>query len=273
MVHQYRAGVKSYVNGTGRRALWQVTPPGFSTIKPQFWIPRSTLSESVRERLSHPRVGFCDITGQTNERSMLAALVPAGAVCGNKVPTVTFGTQAGDAGAAALLWLAVANSLPFDWLLRRVVTTTVNYFLLLSMPFPDLHPSTLPGRRLVSLAGSLVEADSAGPGRPDPESIAAWRAEIDVRVAAAYGLDFEALAAMFSDFPLLDRGQPNLPGEEYSTITRDTVLARASSLLNGPTEPYRSRVREASAVGAVAYVAAQHVLSEDSDPADKDASL
>ena len=110
MVQPHRLGCKGYVAGEGRSALWRHFPPGTSVIRPQFWIADGTLSTQVRERIQRPRAGFCDITGQTNERSMMAALVPPGTVCGNKVPTIEFPNDYSQ--ERIWLWLAVVNSVP-----------------------------------------------------------------------------------------------------------------------------------------------------------------
>ncbi|MEH6246640.1 restriction endonuclease, partial [Salmonella enterica subsp. enterica serovar Mbandaka] len=85
MVHQHRFGAKEYIDATGRRAIWRPTPPGRSGVHPQFWIPVDRVPSSTRARAGIDRVGFCDIAGQTNERSMLASFIPAGVICGNKV--------------------------------------------------------------------------------------------------------------------------------------------------------------------------------------------
>lgn len=252
MVHQYRFGAKSYVSGTGRSAAWSINPLGDSKTNPQFWIRREDLPTSVAARITRARVGFCDITGQTNERSMLAALVPPGAVCGNKVPTITFANE-----SLAFLFLAVANSLPFDWLLRRVVTTTVNYFVLLGLPFPALPLDGVPARRLIALARELVRVD-AQQGEPvDAWTVAEMRAEIDAQVATAYGVDGDVLEDLLGDFPLIDRGQPSLPGESSSTVTRDLFLLKASELSGRHDEKRTARVTRAKALGAMPYTPAE----------------
>lgn len=256
MVHQYRIGVKSYQSGTGRRAVWTANGPGHSRIEPQFWMPRDAIPLSARERLDRIRVGFCDITGQTNERSMLASLIPPGVICGNKVPTIAFGVDDAAQYDATLLWLAIANSIPFDWFLRRIITTTVNYFLLLSVPFPEsLTPDSVPGRRLINLARRIVEADSAG-GAFDPRVIAQLRAEIDVQVGAAYSLGLTDLVTILKDFPLLDRGQPTCDHEIRSTATADLILLEAGKVTGPPNAGQAARCAAQTRVGALAYVPA-----------------
>lgn len=263
MVHQFRHAAKHYVSGTGRRAKWAtVHPASECEVAPQFWFPQAKLPPRVRERTGRRRVGFCDITGQTNERSMLAARIPPGVVCGNKVPTVVFENTSDDEHEVlADCWLAIVNSLPFDWALRRVVTTSVNYFLLVSVPMPFLDPLGLLGRRLAALAGCLSACEHFAGDRGGLLS-GAWeaaegRAEIDWRVLKAYGLGVADLQIMLEDFPLLDRSQPPLPGEKSSTITRDFLLLRACEALDEEhlfERLWQNRVAVARERGAVPYV-------------------
>lgn len=256
MVHHFRAGAKAYVSGTGRRAIWAPVPVGSSALEPQHWLAADNLPRSAVGRACLPRVGFCDITGQTNERTILAAHIPSGAVCGNKVPTITFDGPAGESPHAFDLFLAIANSFAFDWLARRVVTTTVNFFLLLGLPFPSIDLDGLPARRLAALVQDLVELDKTGIA--DPWKFAEKRAAIDVRVAQAYGLTAGELALVLDDFPLLDRGQPPIETESRSTVTRDLVLSTFGELIGEPAPVHASRTEEARRVGAAPYVPAQY---------------
>lgn len=52
----------------------------------QFYMKES----QVPVDLSHFRACFCDVTGQHNVRTVLAALIPPHCVCGNKVPVCRF---------------------------------------------------------------------------------------------------------------------------------------------------------------------------------------
>ena len=262
MIHQFRHAVKHYVSGTGRAADWRPISAGSKCeIKPQFWISMYCLPESVKERVNVSRVGFCDITGQTNERTMLAARIPAGMVCGNKVPTILFDTFY-DPEYIADYWLAIVNSLPFDWLLRRVVTTTVNFFLLLDLPLPKADPQSENASRLAHLSRTLSACChnqvSDGFQNHDPWIEAEHRAEIDWRVLQAYGQELATLQLMLKDFPLLDRSQPALNGEKNSTITRDFLLLRTAEATGDGTPEQVAllwqRVEDARSLGAVPYV-------------------
>lgn len=252
MVQQHRFGAKTYVSGTGRRAIWRNNALGSSEIAPQFWIDPKELSAKVRDRIKTVRAGFCDITGQTNERSMMAALVPPGVVCGNKVPTISFPDDS--SSERLLLWTALVNSLPFDWLMRRVVTTTVNYFVLLSLPLPPVGKETLPGRHLISAAAQLRFLNSKTQTFEDSWVAAELRARIDTAVLVSYGLDADDMELMLNDFPLLDRGQPPLPNEAQSTVTRDLLLLNCRRRTGRPVRDAASRVTHARALGAIPYV-------------------
>lgn len=258
MVQAHRFGVKGHVSGTGRSALWEAFPIGGSRLSPQFWIRLSDMPRANQHRADVLRVGFCDIAGQTNERSLMASLIPAGVVCGNKVPTILFPEDPSE--ERLLVWVSIANSFAFDWMLRRVLTTTVNYFLLQSVPMPKLAKDGLPWKKLVSAARELRTLDSAGATRETYERMAQLRGEIDAEVAVAYGLDLKDMELVLQDFPILDRGQMGLPGEAKSTITRDTVLAAMAKRTGKRSTVWSRRAVEARALGAMAYVPSELAL-------------
>lgn len=258
MVQAHRFGVKGHVSGTGRRALWEAYAIGGSRLAPQFWIRPSDMPRANQHRADVLRVGFCDIAGQTNERSLMASLIPAGVVCGNKVPTILFPEDPSE--ERLLVWVSIANSFAFDWMLRRVLTTTVNYFLLQSVPMPKLAKDGLPWKRMVSAARELRTLDSAGATRETYERMAQLRGEIDAEVAVAYGLDLKDVELVLQDFPLLDRGQVSLPGEAKSTITRDNVLAAMAKRTGSLSTVWSHRAVQARALGAIAYVPSELAL-------------
>lgn len=254
MVHQFRHTAKAYLSGTGRRADWAWQAPGEGQLRPQFFVNPKALPDAVRERAARRRVGFCDITGQTNERSMLASTIPSGVACGNKVPTITFDMPQ-DEKLLAGVFLAVANSFAFDWLLRRVLTTTVNYFLLLSVPFPKLDLDGPLPARLADLAYA-VEAHYDGDAK-DETAASSLRAELDALVMQAYGLGLDEASLVLADFPLLDRGQPALAGDRRSTVTRDLVLLELGQLIGEPDAVTEARLDAALKAGAEPYVPSQ----------------
>lgn len=252
MVHQFRFAAKRYVSGTGRRALWEPEATDDVTrFGPQFFFPRSLLPRAAAERVGQWRVGFCDITGQTNERTLLASRIPANVVCGNKVPTILF-QDAPDQRNWGDCWLGIVNSFVFDWIVRRVVTTTVNYFLLLDLPMPPVDPRSPQGNAIAAMVNRIYESGASG------WKLAELRAELEARVLEAYGQPCRALALILDDFPLLDRSAPPLPGESRSTVTRDLVLLRAMQHLRQGSKSERTalerRVEMAREAGAIPFI-------------------
>lgn len=253
MVHQHRFGAKTYIEGTGRSAIWEASMPGASQVRPQYHISRSALSEGARSRVDQMRAGFCDITGQTNERSCLAAIIPPGVACGNKVPTILFPNDTSE--DRLWLWVAIANSLPFDWMLRRVITTTINYFHLLSLRLPPIQPGSLPGRQLIEMARMLNQLDQGGVSLNALRQMAELRARVDRLVLTAYGLDDEELELILQDFPLIDRAQPATAEKARSTVTQDLLFARAKD--EDRASRAQLQLEMAYKAGANAYIPAQ----------------
>ena len=245
MVQAFRFGAKAYVSGEGRKARWV---PACGKIVPQFYVQRESLSEKLIKRVNLPRAGFCDIAGQTNERAMMSTVIPKGVVCGNKVPTLLFDGEDGE--DRLLFWVGVTNSFVFDWMLRRVLTTTVNMFLLNGLPFPRVPISSRCAQMIVKSTRKLLGLGKSFYG--DNKRMSSLRATIDVAVLKAYGLALNDMRLILDDFPLLDRKQPPIGKERKSTITRDIVLSFVCT--GAAKKNYEERVRDARRHGAKAYI-------------------
>ncbi len=246
MVQQFRFGAKSYVSGSGRSAVWEICADKGNA---QFYFPVTRCNEKLRSRLIVKRVGFCDIAGQTNERAMMCSIIPENVVCGNKVPTITFTDD--PVGNRIYLWTGIANSFVFDWLIRRIISTTINYFLLLSVPLPIIDVTSDEAKRIIRNVKKLSEMGSEYYGSNEMERL---RSEIEVDVAKAYGLDLEDMEVVMADFPILDRHQPVLNGENKSTISRDAVLAAFEAIEKQKTRKYRKRYKDEKDKGAYAFI-------------------
>lgn len=251
-VSQYRWRAKTYQSGEGRSAIWRPEPLGQTTLKTQWFIPMKSMQAASAERTTRSRIGFCDITGQTNERSLLVARVPEGVACGNKVPTLAFPEGGADRED---LFLALTNSFVVDWMMRRLVTTTVNFFLLDSLPLPKVDESSAIGRELVTLTRSISAAE--GDPKVNLAEIGRLRARIDALVASVWDLRLEDMELVFRDFPLLDRGQPALEDEGRSTITRDAVLAELANIYR-IQHASTSRLKYGQDKGAIPYIPAEY---------------
>lgn len=246
MVQQYRFGAKSYVSGSGRKAIWDICAGGG---KPQFYFPVAELNGKQKSRISVKRVGFCDIAGQTNERAMMCTIIPENVVCGNKVPTIVFDDD--PTGERVYLWTGIANSFVFDWLIRRIISTTINYFLLVSVPLPKLKITSKAAKAIIEDVKCLSEMGDEYYGNDEMEML---RARIEVNVAKAYGLNIKDMEIIMQDFPILDRHQPTLEGEKKSTITRDAILSGFESNTRDSGKKYRERYKKEKEIGAFAFI-------------------
>ncbi|MBF4237468.1 restriction endonuclease, partial [Vibrio anguillarum] len=75
--------------------------------------------------------------------------------------------------------------------------------------------------------------------------------------------DLKDMELVLQDFPILDRGQLELPGEAKSTITRDSVLAAMAKRIGSRSTVWLRRAVEARALGAIAYVPSELALGEE----------
>ena len=253
MVHQHRVSAKRYVSGRGRRAVWEVQFPFGSSLVPQWLIRAEDLRPGVRSRVNESRAGFCDITGQTNERTVLAALIPANVVCGNKVPTVDFASS-----VLPSAWVGIANSFTFDWLVRRLVTTTLNFFILRNLPIPAWDRENDDFLTIGERAELLAKLEREGE-KEDLWTLARVRAIIEVLSAKLYGISVNEFDHILRDFPQVDRAQLPIPGEAISTITRDTIVACGEGWASpSQVEQARSRLKLAKSMGSIPFVPNQH---------------
>ena len=201
----------------------QANREGSSIFKRMF--SASFLTDSDTHPIHKCRIAFRNVTRGSDSRTVKACLVPPRTPLTDKAPYIVFKnwkilSQAGV--------LAVLNSLPFDWMARRYVETTLNYFILNSLTFPP--PDDTPWEQIGSLAARLSCVDDrfvkfaaeagveCGPltyaERDD------MRAEVDALVARAYGLTADELGFVFTDFT----------EKAVSAVYRERVLDKFESL-------------------------------------------
>ena len=103
-----------------------------------------------------PRIAFRDVTNRTNQRTVIAALVPPNVFITDKGPYFLW--RRGDEKDQAFL-LGVLSSLPLDWYARRFVETNLAYFILNPFPVPRPSRESVLWQRTVELAGRLACPD------------------------------------------------------------------------------------------------------------------
>jgi hypothetical protein len=170
-------------------------------------------------------VAFRDVTRATDSRTVRACLIPPKHFLTNKAPYLAFIDDDLRAEAACL---AVLNSLPFDWQARRFVEINLNFFVLEGLRVPDLDEETFnaladASARLSCPDGRFLDfavATGVSVDLLDDEQRLGLRAEIDARVAHAWGLSAQELEVVFRDFTL----------DAVSAAYRDRVRARFAEL-------------------------------------------
>jgi hypothetical protein len=199
MVDAFDHRAKKYVSGRGRSAQWEDLEfvKASKRISPQWRIEASKVPEKLKDRWRRCRIGFCDVASPTNQRSLVAALIPGSVICGDKVPTILFRPHD---DRTALLWLGVANSFCLDFVVRKKVALKMSYTLLDSLPLPRHYGDTPVERSIASRTLMLaatgpemrnfwlatVPVLGLDPSRAtaieDPEARHEVRAELDVLV-------------------------------------------------------------------------------------------
>ncbi|HTV72466.1 MAG TPA: DNA methyltransferase, partial [Candidatus Acidoferrales bacterium] len=239
MIQAFDANAKRYVSGEGRSAVWAENGLPKAPVEPHYWVNVDEIPDDFRRTAR--RLYWCDVTGPTNERTAMAAVVDGMAISGHSLNALY------EPGASELLNTieSVFNSFCFDWYIRLSVGQHMSMNYVLPAPFLRNVP-------LLNLEGciaglSLHTTDYVGRANA--------RAEIDAAVALGYRLSYADFAHVLDSFPLIDRGEPVLEGETKSTITRDLILA-AYCRQSGTHDPeHTDRADAARAIGALGYVA------------------
>ena len=172
------------------------------------------------------RLGFRAVTGATNERALVASIIPHHVFAGNSLivsmpfkDVVTGGKyvqQRAYTSAEMLCCLAMMGSFVCDWSIRQKILTNMNIFYVYQLPVPRLTINDPGFTSIVEKTARLVcttpEFDdlakevgikSHKQGVTDQTKRAQLRAELDGLVAHLYGLTESEFAHVLSQFPLV----------------------------------------------------------------------
>jgi hypothetical protein len=277
MVDAFDYRAKAYVSGRGRASVWADLTFGSAAkkITPQWRVREGALPGKILERFNRARIGFCDVASPTNQRALVACLIPPNTVCGHKVPTITFDPAD---SRLDLLWLGVANSFAMDFVVRKKVALTMSYTLMDSLPLPRCYRDSETERAIV--ARSLRLSATGSEMRPfwerataklavdnvelepaeDVQVRRALRAEIDVLVARdVFGLTRDEMRYLldpgdilgrdcgFETFGALMRAECKA---HKAFVTRDLILATWESLPKTNSAPESAVDKPAASVMA-----------------------
>jgi hypothetical protein len=202
---------------------------------PRYWVNDA----EVRQRLADKDwerqwlLGWRDITNATNERTVIASVLPLAGV-GNKAPLILCGKNVNPTQVAALVGNLCA--LVFDFTARQKIGgTTLNYYLL--KQFPVLPPDAYTDADLAFIVPRVLEltytawdlepwAQDLGfegpPFRFDPDRRAVLRAELDAWYARAYGLTRDELRYILDP---TDVEGPDYPSETFRVLQKNELKA------------------------------------------------
>ena len=226
--------------------------------QPQYWIAESLVQEKVPDNPAYA-IGFRDITNSTNERTMIATVVPY-AGFGNNLPVLV--CHAGDAVATftdlSPLWAANFCSFAFDFVARRKVQGThMNWYILQQLPviaradydrrFGNKTAAALVRDHTLRLCYTAYDlqpfAQTQGyDGEPfawDTEQRRHLRARLDALYFILYGLSREDAAYVLDSFSITRRDDEREHNGVY--LTKELILGYMNALAAGDTETVIAR--------------------------------
>lgn len=172
-------------------------------------MPRAWRDNANSHPCLRPRIAFRNITNRTNQRTLLAALVPPNRILVETAPWILWLSQDRPVQQEAFL-VGILSSISTDWWMRRFVEGHVDEEAFNSLRVPDVDPSSELSAKVVALAGRLACPDerfadwaaavgvACGPLRPDEKQ--GMIEELDAVVARLYGLTPEQLTHIFDTF-------------------------------------------------------------------------
>ena len=224
----------------------QHADPGFFP-RTQYWVSTAEVESQFPERLGWT-IGFRDITNATNERTMIATIVPW-AGFGNKVPLLLPDPALPASDAAHLV--ANLSSLALDYVAKRKVQgTSMNWYIVEQLPMiaPDGFDRRFGDRTASELVRDHVlrlcyTAHDLAPfarelgyeGEPFPWIPAErrqMRARLDALFLHLYGLDYTDSGYVLDQFPVLEKNERR---EHGRYLTRELVLGHYRALEAGDT--------------------------------------
>lgn len=209
--------------------LWtipQSTDQGLSTREYLREQKRTGNSEGLKAE--SPRIVYRRITRDTNERSMIACLLPSGYFHVNSLRGIDpyFGDQR--KLKYQLVFLGLLNSIPYDYLLRQKITTSIPNYILFETRIPFVPESHRLFNSIKQRVGQLTligepfeeEREKIGVEGLETESKRRKvRAEIDAAAFDLYGFEEpEVVEGVLNDFGFVRN--PRVMDSEYFELVR-----------------------------------------------------
>lgn len=146
------------------------------------------------------RLGIRAIASSTNQRSLIASIIPARVFCANSLLVSAAPSLADELH----FYAALLNSYVLDWFIRMKVTTNINMFYIYQLPVPRYAAGHANHIEIVLLAERLIcqpEGKVEGRDKSRPYNVG-QRGGLDVLVAHLYGLSKQEFAYILDTFKL-----------------------------------------------------------------------
>ncbi len=212
-------------------------------------------------------MGWRDITNATNERTVIASVIPRVGV-GNKIPLFMFASRISARHAAALL--ANLSSLVLDFVARQKIGgTTLNYFYM--KQFPILPPDCYTKADLDFIVPRVLEltytahdlapwaADLGYTGTPflwNSDRRARVRAELDAYYAHLYGLDENELRYILDPADVMGEDYPS----ETFRVLRDYELRQYGEFRESSGPSLRLVAQQGDRIRDYVHYRTQHLV-------------
>lgn len=231
LIHQFDHRWATYTADGNSRDVTQAekADPDF-IVTPRYWVSRAEVEERLCKRDRDGNViwrwerdwlmGWRDITNATNERTVIASVVPVAGV-GNQMPIMLFAERESPQQFAALL--ANLSAISFDFVARhKTGGTHMNYFIYKQLPV--LPPDRYSEADLAFIVPRVLELtytahdlsgwaqDLGYDGEPfpfDPDRRATLRAELDAYYAKLYGLTRDELRYILDPADIMGEDYPS----------------------------------------------------------------
>jgi len=153
LLHQFTHRWATYEGGATREATAAELADPTWTITPRYLVPAAEVEARLAGRWDRRwLLGWRDITNATNERTAIFSLLPRVGV-GHTVPLILFQTLRADLAAC---FLAIVNSLIFDWITRQKIGGThLTYTYLTQLPV--LPPEAFSAADIAFIVPRVVE--------------------------------------------------------------------------------------------------------------------
>jgi hypothetical protein len=233
LIHQFDHRWATYLSDKSSRDVMpsEKTNPAF-TGSPRYWVRRSDVKAKLGSQQWDRKwlIGWRDVCRNTDERTMIAGLIPATGVNHKFLLLLTNF----DTAALCACLLGCFNSLIYDFAARqKVAGTSFSYFYIKQLPVipPDWYDSSsidFIDRRVLELTYTshdlkpwAQDLDYEGlPFSFDPDRRALLRAELDAYYAHLYGITRDELRYILDPSDLMG---PDYPSESFRVLKNNEI--------------------------------------------------